>query len=122
MQQGFSYAPVIETTGSDPVVADYQYETLASGNVNKVPILIGMCSEEGLVNYDSKFLPTLRYQSFFCILNFQVPWTIFWVDMIPISGSWYLRISMWPENKLGTKWGSKSSKSTLRPVRLLITN
>lgn len=80
MQQGFSYAPVIETTGSDPVVADYQYETLASGNVNKVPILIGMCSEEGLVNYDSKFLPTLRYQSFSVYSIFRFPGQYFgWI-------------------------------------------
>lgn len=68
MQQGFSYAPVIETTGSDPVVADYQYETLASGNVNKVPILIGMCSEEGLVNYDSKLRLPERVFSVYSIL------------------------------------------------------
>lgn len=59
MQQGFSYAPVIETTGIDPVVPDYQYETLASGNVNKVPIVIGICSEEGLSNYDGKLHTTL---------------------------------------------------------------
>ncbi|KAL1506637.1 hypothetical protein ABEB36_005962 [Hypothenemus hampei] len=51
-QQGFIYAPVIEDTSNDSAISQFQYESLTQGNINKVPILIGVCSEEGLMNLD----------------------------------------------------------------------
>lgn len=50
VQQGFAYAPVIEVDNDFAFLTTYQYESLVQGNYNKVPILIGMCAEEGLVS------------------------------------------------------------------------
>uniref|UniRef100_A0AAR5P2E8 Carboxylesterase type B domain-containing protein n=1 Tax=Dendroctonus ponderosae TaxID=77166 RepID=A0AAR5P2E8_DENPD len=56
MQQGFYYTPIIESS----VIPEYQYEALADGNINKVPVLMGICSEEGLTNLDQYLDNTLQ--------------------------------------------------------------
>lgn len=56
LQQGFYYAPVIDSFSQNPVVPGYQYELFSNGEFNQVPILIGTCSEEGLTNLNRKWL------------------------------------------------------------------
>lgn len=56
LQQGFYYTPVIDSFSQNPVVPGYQYELFSKGEFNQVPILIGTCSEEGLINLDREWL------------------------------------------------------------------
>lgn len=56
LQQGFYYTPVIDSFSHNPVVPGYQYELFSQGEFNQVPILIGTCSEEGLINLDREWL------------------------------------------------------------------
>ncbi|XP_060526017.1 carboxylic ester hydrolase-like isoform X2 [Cylas formicarius] len=48
LQQAFFYAPVVEHHDNEPFLTDLPYESLEKGNFNKVPLLIGTSSEEGL--------------------------------------------------------------------------
>uniref|UniRef100_A0A6P7G2M5 Carboxylic ester hydrolase n=1 Tax=Diabrotica virgifera virgifera TaxID=50390 RepID=A0A6P7G2M5_DIAVI len=40
------FAPVIESLHPDAFITEPMYETIKTGNINKVPLLIGYCSEE----------------------------------------------------------------------------
>ncbi|XP_018573086.1 venom carboxylesterase-6 [Anoplophora glabripennis] len=46
--QGYYWAPVIEPTHQQAFLTDRQYGILESGDFNKVPLIIGICSEESL--------------------------------------------------------------------------
>ncbi|KAJ8977382.1 hypothetical protein NQ317_001983 [Molorchus minor] len=46
--QGFYYAPVIEIEHKGAFLTEYQYTLVESGNFTKVPLVIGICSEESL--------------------------------------------------------------------------
>ncbi|XP_066145309.1 esterase E4-like [Euwallacea fornicatus] len=59
LQQGFFYAPVVETSHTDAFLTEKPYELLESGNFNKVPTFIGACADEGLMNYGTKIKWTL---------------------------------------------------------------
>ncbi|XP_023310706.1 venom carboxylesterase-6 [Anoplophora glabripennis] len=49
---GFIFAPVIES-GEDAVATDLSYEILERGEINKVPMIIGMNSEEAITQVNS---------------------------------------------------------------------
>ncbi|XP_030767067.1 venom carboxylesterase-6-like [Sitophilus oryzae] len=59
LQQGFFYAPVVEVVHDGAFLITNPYEAFASGSFNQVPILIGTCSEEGLMSYDTHLQYTL---------------------------------------------------------------
>lgn len=51
---GFIFAPVLEA-GDDAVATDLSYEVLERGEINKVPMIVGMNSEEAITSADSEF-------------------------------------------------------------------
>ncbi|KAF7274594.1 hypothetical protein GWI33_012721 [Rhynchophorus ferrugineus] len=54
LEQGFFFAPVVEVEHDGAFLTQKPYEALARGNFNKVPIIIGACSEEGLMSLSPK--------------------------------------------------------------------
>lgn len=44
--QGFWYTPVIESEHPEAVITENMYEAFEKGNAHRVPLLIGICSEE----------------------------------------------------------------------------
>ncbi|KAH1022158.1 juvenile hormone esterase [Dendroctonus ponderosae] len=48
--QGYYFTPAIDSASSNPVLPELQYEALINGNFNKVPIFVGVTSEEGLMD------------------------------------------------------------------------
>lgn len=51
---GFGWTPVIEPKHTAAFVTQYQYEAIANGQMAKVPLMIGMASEEMLFRGDCK--------------------------------------------------------------------
>lgn len=45
----------MEADNSDSFLTEKPYEVLSGGSFNQVPILIGTCADEGLMNYNRKF-------------------------------------------------------------------
>ena len=61
--KGLAYAPVLESEDrEDAVITKYSYEALQNGDFDKVPVLLGFNSEEG-VRFDGKYWVL----SFFCL-------------------------------------------------------
>ncbi|XP_049821146.1 juvenile hormone esterase-like isoform X2 [Aethina tumida] len=58
MAQGFHFAPVVEPEHDDAFITETAYESLESGNINKVPLIIGMTSEEGLYRLNNGYYQT----------------------------------------------------------------
>ncbi|KAL1506636.1 hypothetical protein ABEB36_005961 [Hypothenemus hampei] len=48
--QGYYFTPVVDSNAHNPVLPKLMYEAVANGSINKVPIFIGVCSEEGLLD------------------------------------------------------------------------
>ncbi|XP_066252560.1 esterase E4-like [Euwallacea similis] len=70
--QGYYFAPVIDDNSQNSIVPEKMYEKLINGSFNQVPIFIGVCSEEGLLDKtfkDDKYL--LAYDATTSLLNPQ---------------------------------------------------
>ncbi|XP_066146680.1 esterase E4-like [Euwallacea fornicatus] len=48
--QGYYFAPVIDSNSQNPIVPEKMYEQLINGSFNRVPVFMGVCSEEGLLD------------------------------------------------------------------------
>ncbi|XP_076258000.1 juvenile hormone esterase-like isoform X2 [Rhynchophorus ferrugineus] len=70
LQQGFFFAPVTEVENDEAFLTEYPYVALENGRFNKVPIMIGTDSEEGLMNLSEWLDNTLQsYDNFIYMLN-----------------------------------------------------
>lgn len=49
------FGPVIEPNVEDAFVTELTYKSFTDGNFSKVPLIIGICSEEGLCFVKSKY-------------------------------------------------------------------
>lgn len=66
--QGYYWAPVIEPIHEGAFLTNRQYGILESGDINKVPLIIGICSEESIQRALGKY--------FMIILHFTIIPTI----------------------------------------------
>ncbi|XP_050499751.1 juvenile hormone esterase-like isoform X2 [Diabrotica virgifera virgifera] len=46
--QGFWFTPVIEPEHQNAFITEYQYDAISKGHMNKIPLMIGICSEESI--------------------------------------------------------------------------
>lgn len=44
--EGYWFTPVVEPEHDDAFITELQYDTIKKGHTNRVPLMIGMCSEE----------------------------------------------------------------------------
>ncbi|CAG9857177.1 unnamed protein product [Phyllotreta striolata] len=51
MAQGFTFTPTIEPEHENAFITERMYEALESGHMQKVPLMIGICSEELIWNF-----------------------------------------------------------------------
>lgn len=52
MIQGFHFAPVIEPEHEGAFITEFQYSAIKDGHMARVPMMMGICSEE-LVSYEA---------------------------------------------------------------------
>uniref|UniRef100_A0A6P7GLK0 Carboxylic ester hydrolase n=1 Tax=Diabrotica virgifera virgifera TaxID=50390 RepID=A0A6P7GLK0_DIAVI len=50
MVQGFQFTPVIEPNHDDAFITKKMYDALINGDMQRVPLIIGICSEEMIIN------------------------------------------------------------------------
>lgn len=55
IQQGCFFAPIIEHEHEGAFITDSMYEKIKNGNFNKVPLVMGLNSEESLGMTQSKY-------------------------------------------------------------------
>lgn len=53
-QNGFSFSPVLEPVYSSAFIVENMYSAVENGRSNRVPLIIGFCSEELLMSAGSK--------------------------------------------------------------------
>lgn len=54
--EGFWYTPVVEPEHEDAFLTESMYAAIEKGHMNRVPLLIGICSEELIWWGSSKYL------------------------------------------------------------------
>lgn len=58
--QGFWFTPVIETEHSSAFLTKSMYEAISKGEMKRIPLLIGICSEEAIARAASKCIGFLK--------------------------------------------------------------
>ncbi|CAG9765443.1 unnamed protein product [Ceutorhynchus assimilis] len=104
IRQGFYFAPVVDAASVNPIVPENQYGAIRDGRINKVPILLGICSEEGLMSVDQYLDYYLqgydRNSSWLVPQNMHIEDKNLWSEVGGFIKQEYLSNSSFMDNKL----------------------
>lgn len=64
INQGFWFTPVIEPAHDGAFITENQYGAIQTGHMNRVPLMIGICSEEQIW-WGSSIFPIILFRSSF---------------------------------------------------------